>query len=110
VPQSSTAAETDVVWPKPAHFAAVAVAWSLLVIYGSLTPFAYQPLEWSRAASILRWIIEHPPQPAPRSDWATNFLLLVPIGFAALGRYSWIGIRCSAAAYASCSCCLAAWC
>ena len=85
MPQSSTAAETDVVWPKPAHFAAVAVAWSLLVIYGSLTPFAYQPLEWSRAASILRWIIEHPPQPAPRSDWATNFLLLVPIGFAALG-------------------------
>ena len=81
----SHSAATLTAWPQPRHFAVAAIGWTLLVIYGSLTPFAYQPLEWSRAASILQWIIEHPPQPAPRGDWVTNFLLLVPLGFAALG-------------------------
>jgi VanZ family protein len=85
VPTIPDHADAKNAWPKARHFAAAALVWALLVIYGSLTPFAYQPLEWSRAASILRWIVEHPPQPAPRGDWATNFLLLVPLGFAALG-------------------------
>lgn len=65
--------------------AAAAIAWAILVVYGSLTPFAYQSLEWTRAASILRWIVENPPQEPPRGDWVTNFLLLAPLGFCGLG-------------------------
>jgi VanZ family protein len=85
MPEPSMVAKAGISWPQPRHFAAAALAWALLVIYGSLTPFAYEPMEWGRAARILQSIIEQPPQPAPRSDWATNFLLLVPLGFAALG-------------------------
>jgi VanZ family protein len=72
-------------WPQPRHLAAAALAWTILVIYGSLTPFGYQPLEWSKAAAILRWIATNPSQPAPRGDWITNVWLFVPLGFAALG-------------------------
>ena len=72
-------------WPQARHLAAAALAWSLLVVYGSLTPFQYEPMEWSKAAAILRWIAVNPPQRAPRGDWITNLWLFVPLGFAALG-------------------------
>lgn len=74
-------------WPQPRHLAAVACAWSLFVVYGSLTPFHFQPLDWDEVPRIVQWMFEQPLVPASRGDWVTNVLLLVPFGGAVLGSY-----------------------
>ncbi|HUE74871.1 MAG TPA: VanZ family protein, partial [Pirellulaceae bacterium] len=74
-------------WPQPRHLAAVACAWSLFVVYGSLTPFQFQPLDWREVPRIVQWMLEQPLAPASRGDWVTNVLLLVPFGGALLGAY-----------------------
>jgi VanZ family protein len=74
-------------WPQSRHLAAVACAWSLFVVYGSLTPFHFQPLDWDEIPRIVQWMFEQPLVPASRGDWVTNVLLLVPFGGAVLGAY-----------------------
>ena len=59
-------ASANSVWPQPRHLAAVAGAWSLFVVYGSLTPFDFQPLPWEDAARIVSWIVEQPLGPTTR--------------------------------------------
>ncbi len=78
-------AAAKVTWPQPKHFAAAALAWSLFVAYGSLTPFHIQPLESGQAWRMLWTAIQQPLQATSRGDWITNFLLLTPWGFAGLG-------------------------
>lgn len=57
------------------------LVWCSFVIYGSLVPFDYRPVEWD--AAIARFV--HMPRLdlglGSRLDWLANVLLYVPVGF-----------------------------
>lgn len=71
--------------PRACHFLLAACAFSLFVVYGSLVPLEFQPLDWGEAwrrFSTVPWLkigIEH------RADWVANCLLFAPFGFLWLG-------------------------
>lgn len=61
-----------------------AAGFTALAIYGSLVPLAWRPLPLAEAVEQfggLRWRLSF----ESRTDWATNVLLFVPIGFCWLG-------------------------
>ncbi|MBD3673137.1 MAG: VanZ family protein [Planctomycetaceae bacterium] len=69
--------------------------WSYLalVIYGSLVPLQYRPLDWDQAVDQFRSIpflqldIQH------RADWVANILLFIPLSFLTYGLWirPWYG-------------------
>lgn len=62
----------------------LAAGFTALAIYGSLVPLAWRPLPLDEAVDRfagLRWRLSF----ESRTDWATNVLLFVPIGFCWLG-------------------------
>ncbi len=60
----------------------IAVGVGLVASYGSLVPFRYRPMDFAEAAERFLVILRLPPGMESRADWASNVLLLVPIGFA----------------------------
>lgn len=69
--------------PRTLRFTGLFVAYLAFVIYGSLVPLTYQPLAWSQAMerfTALRWF---PVAAVSRTDFATNFILLIPLAFLA---------------------------
>lgn len=71
------------------------------LIYGSLVPLNYQPMPWSAAVAAFLALGDAPQGSGGSIDWASNFLLTVPISFAAAARFlpgrsglGRIGVRC----------------
>ena len=63
-----------------------------LAAYGSWVPFHRKPQTWPGAAAEFSAALQQPLRFSSKSDWATNVLLFVPVGFLmtglALGRLS----------------------
>jgi glycopeptide antibiotics resistance protein len=66
-------------------FALLTVGYLFIVVYGSLVPFHYRPLSWEE--SFARWdqVLQLPLGMDSRTDFATNVLLFIPLGFLSVG-------------------------
>jgi VanZ family protein len=60
---------------------ACAVGYTLFVVYASLVPLRYQPLEWQAAMVRFRNLFSRPITFDRWADVATNVLLFIPLGF-----------------------------
>jgi glycopeptide antibiotics resistance protein len=70
----------------PRRYIAVPLLLSIfLAVYGSLVPLHLQTVAWDDATAQFRETLQTPLSFASRTDWATNVLLFVPIGFFATG-------------------------
>ena len=67
--------------PRRGHYAAIALAFVALALYGSLLPLEFQAVSWDDALGRFRRIPWLSPSFESRSDWVANILLFVPIGF-----------------------------
>ena len=67
------------------YFAVLLLGFVFLAVYGSLVPLAPVEMEWPVAFARFRFILQQPLSLASRSDWVTNVLLFVPIGFLGTG-------------------------
>ncbi|MGC2047648.1 MAG: VanZ family protein [Gallionella sp.] len=64
---------------------ALAIAYTLFVIYGSLVPLNYQHYSWQEASEIFKHIRYLNLGIGSRADWVANILLFVPLAFLWLG-------------------------
>jgi glycopeptide antibiotics resistance protein len=73
--------------PKvPRRYLAIPLLLAIfLAVYGSLVPLNVLEVSWDSATERFREILQTPLNFASRTDWATNVLLFVPIGFFATG-------------------------
>jgi VanZ family protein len=71
------------------HLTVCALIWTAFIVYGSLVPFDYRPLEVGHAIASFRHIIAQPISASLRSDFAANVLLFIPQGFLWLGVVSY---------------------
>lgn len=60
------------------QYAWLGLAFVVLACYGSLVPFAYQPVPFPEAVERFGQAFARPVRIVSRSDWAANFLLLLP--------------------------------
>jgi glycopeptide antibiotics resistance protein len=67
------------------YFLALLLGFVFLAVYGSLVPLRPAVMDWPTAADRFQTILQQPLSMASRSDWATNLLLFVPIGFLGTG-------------------------
>lgn len=67
------------------YFFALLIACVFLAVYGSLVPLRPTPMDWSTATARFQEILQQPVSLASRTDFATNVLLFMPIGFLATG-------------------------
>jgi glycopeptide antibiotics resistance protein len=77
-------------------YGVLAFAYLLFVIYGSLVPFAFRPISLVAAIDHFSRVVTGPMLVDSRTDFATNFLLLVPFGYLWLAalrtdRSGWFG-------------------
>jgi VanZ family protein len=70
------------------HFAVALAGFVLLAWYGSLVPLQWVPMSQAQALEALAAMLARPLDFQSRTDWATNVLLFVPIGFFAAGCLS----------------------
>ncbi|BBJ22198.1 VanZ family protein [Candidatus Nitrotoga sp. AM1P] len=68
---------------SPSRFSilALAIAYTLFVIYGSLVPLNFQPYSWQEASEVFKNIRYLNLGIGSRVDWATNILLFMPLAF-----------------------------
>jgi len=76
---------TWVALPRRVHFFLLGAAFIGFAVYGSLVPLRFTPLSFSTALERFAEIPALGPEVQSRTDWATNVLLFVPIGFFAVG-------------------------
>jgi glycopeptide antibiotics resistance protein len=67
------------------YFLALLFGFVFLAVYGSLVPFRPAPMDWPTAVDRFANILQQPVSLASRSDFATNVLLFLPIGFLMTG-------------------------
>jgi glycopeptide antibiotics resistance protein len=72
---------------------ACAVGYTLFVVYASLVPLHYQPLEWHAAMVQFRDLFSRPVSFEQWADVATNILLFIPLAFLWLGSVKRRGSR-----------------
>jgi VanZ family protein len=70
------------------HFAVALAGFVLLAWYGSLVPLQWVPMSREQALRALAAMLARPLSFESRTDWATNVLLFVPIGYFAAGCLS----------------------
>ena len=70
------------------HFALTLAGFVLLAWYGSLVPLGWVPMSRQQALAALTAMLGRPLSFESRTDWATNVLLFVPIGYFAAGCLS----------------------
>jgi VanZ family protein len=75
------------------HYGWLTVAYLVLVVYGSLVPFHFQPMPFAEAATKFRRVCDLPVQVESRSDWTANILLFIPLGFLFMAALSVNGSR-----------------
>lgn len=74
--------------PRRFHLGFAAAFLAATALYGSLVPLRFEPLPVELAVGRLREIATQEISFESRTDWGTNALLFVPIGFLALGSLS----------------------
>jgi len=67
--------------PRRGHFLCWAIGFTLFALYGSLVPLRPQPLSFQEAVERYRAVVTSPLTFEDRSDWVSNILLFMPIGF-----------------------------
>jgi len=77
--------ESAVALPRRTHFFLLAAAFIGFAVYGSLVPLRFTPIGFSTALERFAEIPTPGSEVQSRTDWATNVLLFVPIGFFAVG-------------------------
>ncbi len=80
--------------PTRRHLLAIAVAFTIVAIYGSLVPLRFQAIPLPVAIERFGEILRQEVGVVSKSDWLANILLFIPLGFfwlgsAALGK-GWI--------------------
>ena len=70
---------------SPSHYAILTAAFAAFVVYGSLVPLTYRPLPMAEARERFAAEMSKPLSFESRSDWASNVLLFVPLGFVGMG-------------------------
>lgn len=68
----------------PRTYALLALGVVAFTLYGSYVPFHYRDRPWSEAVDAFEWAMENRLAMESRSDWASNLLLGVPLGFCCL--------------------------
>lgn len=66
-------------------FLVVAIGWTAFALYGSLVPLRFSAVSLGEAVERFQALMATAPQGGSRTDWATNFLLLLPSAFFGLG-------------------------
>ena len=69
-------------------FALLTLGFLIFVVYGSLVPFHYEPLSWEETWTHWCEVRARPLGVDSRSDFATNVILFVPLGFLLVGTLS----------------------
>jgi VanZ family protein len=69
-------------------FAQVTVGFLIFVVYGSLVPFDYKPLSRGETWSRWREVRARPLGVDSRTDFATNVILFIPLGFLLVGTFA----------------------
>jgi len=77
--------ETWVALPRRVQFFLLGAAFIGFAVYGSLVPLRFTPISFSTALERFAEIPTLGSEVQSRTDWATNVLLFVPIGFFAVG-------------------------
>jgi len=67
------------------HLFWIAVAYSVLVLYGSALPLDFKPVSSEQAIERVKYLLCSEFVIGSRSDLVINFLLLVPLGFLSMG-------------------------
>ena len=67
------------------YFFALLLGFVFLAVYGSLVPLRPTAMDWATAVARFQSILQQPVSLASRTDFATNVLLFLPIGFLATG-------------------------
>jgi glycopeptide antibiotics resistance protein len=73
------------VLPRGGHLAALAVLWALLVLYGSVVPLDYQPLNFGEAIERFPRVMKFGRARHGLADFGVNLMLFLPLGFLVLG-------------------------
>jgi glycopeptide antibiotics resistance protein len=71
-------------WLRRRSYAALAAAWAFFIAYGSFVPFEFQPQSFSEALIRFRDALSLPFYLDSRTDFVTNVLIAVPLGYLAL--------------------------
>ena len=73
--------------PNAQTYALLAAAGVAFVVYGSLVPLHYQALQAAEAAARFRAVCARPLSVESVSDWITNVVLFVPLGFCLMAAF-----------------------
>lgn len=84
-------------WLGPRVYALFALGVAIFTLYGSYVPFHFRNRPRNEVTSAFQWAMEQRIGPESRSDWVSNCLLGVPLGFCLLG---WIRVDRSSQAVA----------
>jgi glycopeptide antibiotics resistance protein len=79
-----------------AEYALLALAWALFLAYGSLVPLDFERVSLNDALALFRQAISFPMVIDSRTDFVTNILLAVPLGYTLIAalrtdRRGWAG-------------------
>ena len=77
---------TGPAFPTGRHYGRLAVGFLAFATYGSLVPLDFRPLGFAEAVDRYRAAWQVPIRVESRSDWLSNVLLFVPLGFLIAGR------------------------
>lgn len=72
-------------FPHARHYGRLAAGFLALAVYGSLVPLDFRPLPATEAVARYRAAWQVPIRVESRSDWLSNILLFVPLGFLLAG-------------------------
>jgi glycopeptide antibiotics resistance protein len=82
--------------PGSGTYALFAAAFLAFVIYGSLVPLHYRPLPCTETVDRFHAVCARPVRVDSISDWTTNIVLFIPLGFLLMAmicvdRRAWVG-------------------
>jgi VanZ family protein len=76
-------------FPTARHYGWLALGFLAFVVYGSLVPLDFRPLAIGEAIDRYRMAWQVPIRVESRSDWLSNILLFIPLGFLLSG---WLAV------------------
>src|SRR5271168_1175948 len=83
----TNAPKLDSSWPYlgTRAYAIATLGFLIFVVYGSLVPFHYDPLSWEETWTRWEEVRARPLGVDSRTDFATNVILFIPLGFLLVG-------------------------
>jgi VanZ family protein len=76
-------------FPTPRHYGWLALGFLAFAVYGSLVPLDFRPLAIGEASARYWTAWQVPIRVESRSDWLSNILLFIPLGFLLAG---WLAV------------------